>query len=112
LIYWYFHYLSKMEIIMSDLQKIINQNPLNLTISTHHSRNKYRKPQLVILGDLRALTLGSSPAGTKDSGNTLFSRSYKQAPFQILSGGAIRYADGTVVNPDGSVISPGNTPTP
>jgi len=30
-------------------------------------RKPYRRPELEVLGDLRTMTLGMSPAGTKDS---------------------------------------------
>ncbi len=32
------------------------------------SRKPYRRPELEVLGDLRTMTLGVSPSGTKDSG--------------------------------------------
>lgn len=42
---------------------------------TNMLRKPYRQPVLERLGDLRTLTLGSSPSGTKDSGvGTLYEK--------------------------------------
>ena len=42
----------------------------NLLLITHSSlvHKKYFKPYLIQLGDIRAITLGSSPSGSFDSG--------------------------------------------
>ena len=39
-------------------------------------RKPYIKPLLVDLGDLRSLTLGSSPTGYQDSGGALYSSTF------------------------------------
>ena len=45
------------------------------------ARKPYRQPELEVLGDLRTLTLGSSPTGVKDSGvGTLYEYAGDLAP--------------------------------
>jgi hypothetical protein len=46
---------------------------------TMGSRKHYIKPVLKKLGDLRSLTLGSSPDGFKDSSGALFSEVFPRA---------------------------------
>jgi len=59
------------------------------------SRTHYRKPQLVEMGDLRALTLGTSTGGGWSSPN---------GPFR--SDGGILMPDGSILLPDGRIIPP------
>lgn len=40
------------------------------------ARKVYEKPRLIRLGDLRAMTLGSSPDGYEDSGSGLYTETY------------------------------------
>jgi hypothetical protein len=54
--------------------------PLQTVIDhTTRPRKTYIKPVLIKLGDLRSLTLGSSPDGFKDSSGALFSEDFPKA---------------------------------
>ena len=60
--------------MMINNNNIQSQNQQALSRDVDRPRKPYRKPKLEVLGDLRSMTLGASPAGVKDSGVGLYEK--------------------------------------
>ena len=75
-------------------------NKRTMTGKVGMPRKLYRKPQLEYLGDLRSMTLGSSPMGTPDSD---FGTWNNNAPVRMPPGFPL---------PDGSPRKPSDPPPP
>jgi hypothetical protein len=88
--------------MMLNNNKVQSESQQGLLGDSGKSRKSYRKPKLEVLGDLRTLTLGASPSGTKDSGGGLL---YEKLGLLPIPG--FPQPDGSILRPDGTLIPPG-----
>lgn len=70
------------------------------------SRKPYRKPTVLVLGDLRTLTLGGSPGAGDSTGAGGIEMVYNGRPIIGPDGYPIFNPDGTIRDPDDPITTP------